>query len=252
LELLQLQLLHTEALQAKAKWQRNAEGYFRDLHESTVSIYRSAINAEKASQRVVNANAVEQWLRNARDNNASYDFAQQLQILSEVVQDITDLTDPQGGRYNAMLTKFEEWFERAVLLKQSRMGRNNAEGDETAVQQGYKMQFIDPLGDDWKEDLDTLTMKVELYIRELDCLDVPTGPQADEPNYAASALVRIVEAHRISLALMREELQFMARTEVEIVGQESRWISDAAYCIAQELDRPNVETRHDIPAWERM
>jgi uncharacterized protein YhdP len=252
LELLQLQLLHAQALKAKAKWQSNAEGYFCDLHESTVSIYRSAINEEKASQRVLNANAIEQWLRNSRDNKAGYDFAQQLQLLSEVVQDITDLTDPQDGRYNALLAKFEEWFERAVLLKQSRMGWSNPEDDKTVVQQGCQMEFIDPLGDDWKQDVDTLAMKVELYICELDCLDVPAGPQADEPNYAASALVRIVEAHRISLALMREELQFMVRTEVEVVQQESKWISDAAYCIARELDHPNVETRQDIPAWERM
>ncbi|KAL1952634.1 hypothetical protein VTO42DRAFT_4587 [Malbranchea cinnamomea] len=246
-ELLQLQLLHSQALQARAKWEKRNEERFRELHDSAAASYRAIMASERATQRRLNVGAINQWRGDTKDNKSRYNFQEQIQILSRVLQDVTDLTDPQNGGYTSTIRRFERWFEHAMTVRQSR----GAFEKDTCHEEldPSDMEFIDPLDDDWKENVEMLSVKVELCARELDCLDVRLDPpEGDDCEYHKSALVRIVKGHRELLALMLDELRTVVHLEAEILEWERAWVKNAVDTLGQEDSKDSLKY---CPAWER-
>ncbi|PGG95930.1 hypothetical protein GX51_08064 [Blastomyces parvus] len=219
-ELLQLHLLHTDSIRARREWESSAERQLHKQHKSAVSKYRTLLAQEQAAQRYINnlalnklaADSKTHTTRSTRNNSnndsssGTYDFSQQIQVLSRVIQDVATLTDMRGGRYTSCVRTFEKWFEHVARVRQGRTGsRKPSRSQEPAIikfgdeddacyhedveQSGNinnknnnnndKPEFIDPLSSKWKEEVAALGVKLELCARELDCLDVDVDVGVD-------------------------------------------------------------------------
>ncbi|OJD20988.1 hypothetical protein ACJ73_07675 [Blastomyces percursus] len=210
-ELLQLHLLHADSIRTRREWESSAEQQLHKQHKSVVSKYRTLLAQEQAAQRHINNLALNKLaadskihtnrsIRNNDNNNTNnnssrgaYDFSQQIQILSRVIQDVATVTDIHGGRYISCVRTFEKWFEHVARVRQGRTGsRNPSRSQEPAInkysddddadegsnnnndsdKRNHEYEFIDPLSFRWKEEVAALGVKLELCARELDCLDV--------------------------------------------------------------------------------
>lgn len=260
-EVLQLHILHSQALQAKAEWESSNEKHFQELHASAVATYHAVTSAEKGSRQRLNADAINQWRKNAKSNE-SCDFPEQIRLLSRVIEDVTDLTDTRGGRYETVVRRFERWFEHAMQVRRSRTRpqKDTHDGDEGDADP--EMGFIDPLGDEWKEEVNALKLRLEPFARELDCLDVRIDEDEVGTDSSASALVRAVQGHKMMLASMLDELKIMPRIEKEVIQRENTWVRNAVDRVCQashdELDSNdsavdgNNSARNKCPIWAHV
>ncbi|OAX80683.1 hypothetical protein ACJ72_04978 [Emergomyces africanus] len=307
-ELLQLHLLHTESLRAIREWESSAEQQLCKRHKSAVSNNHTLLAREQAVQRHVNNLALETLAadskththrssnNNNNDNddkhnnnsNRAYDFSEQIQVLSHVIQDVAALTDMRGGRYISCVYTFEKWFEHVVRVRQGRSdNRNGSRSRKPAAvckhrddydDQNYyshidkrscKYEFIDPLSSKWKEEVAALGVKLELCSRELDCLDVidvrvatdghEKGVDADTDGDgefgngypSSSALARAVSGHKMLLASMVEELEVMSAVETDVGKLEKLWVRVAVDRLRSSSggDAVGRKEERQQPAW---
>ncbi|WEW58769.1 hypothetical protein PRK78_004237 [Emydomyces testavorans] len=248
-ELLQLHLLHSQALHAKRKWETNTDGQCRRLHNSVVTTYRSVLSTEQSIQRNRNAAAIEQFAAEIKTCNSRYDFLTQVQMLSKVIQEVSDLTDSQEGRYNNAVREFEKWSAHVTEVKQSRSQPET--GDSIAA--GYDSEFIESLSDEWRNDVAALLAKLELCSRELDCLEVgaTSSDNEDASDYYASALVRAVKGHKLLIQSMIEELDVIAKIEAEVVKMERSWVKTNVEAVCRNR-APSDDVELRIPVWKRI
>ncbi|OJD13296.1 hypothetical protein AJ78_06238 [Emergomyces pasteurianus Ep9510] len=294
IELLQLHLLHADSLRAIREWESSAEQQLYKQHNFVVSKYHTLLAREQAVQRHVNNLALNKLAADSKthtykvsnniiNNNSSsaYDFSEQIQVLSRVIQDVAVLTDMRGGRYTSCVRTFEKWFEHVARVRRGRVGNRNVSrtrepapndklGDDYGDQnyndndkRSRNNEFIDPLSFEWKEEVAALGVKLELYARELDCLDVvdvrmadrkekDTNADADgehENEYSpSSALVRAVSGHKMLLASMVEELDVMSAVEADVEKLEQLWVRSAVNRLSPPGDAAGrIEERR--PAW---
>ncbi|PGH16071.1 hypothetical protein AJ79_02051 [Helicocarpus griseus UAMH5409] len=243
-ELLQLHLLHANSLQARRDWESSAEQKLRKQHKAVMSKYHALLAREEAAQRYVNNLALNKLAEDAKmhnkGNKSSYDFSDQIQVLSRVVQDVAALTDARGGRYSSCVRVFEEWFAHVSQVRQERSrmrksavgsGGGDDGGDDDGSGSGSNCDFIDPLNSKWKEEVVALGAKLELCARELDCLDVDArvdGIGEGGNGYpTSSALVRTVRGHKMLLASMIGELEVMSAVEADVGVLERLWVKGA-------------------------
>ncbi|KGY14796.1 hypothetical protein PABG_12290 [Paracoccidioides brasiliensis Pb03] len=262
-ELLQLHLLHADSLHARLEWECSAKNKLRKQHQSVVSKYHTLLAQEQGAQRYVNKLALDrlaediQVNRNNRGHNSHshYDFAEQIQALSRVVQDVAVLTDVRGGRHVDCIRVFERWFEHVERVRRGRSGSGRGKGTQNGnayqklavdgnangndgdddVEDAYSdnaattCDFIDPLSSKWKEEVAALSAKLVLCARELDCLEVDVrGDGQDKGKYPpSSALIRTVRGHKLLLRSMIEELEIVSAIEVDVEVLERLWVSKA-------------------------
>ncbi|KAI2064953.1 hypothetical protein LOZ02_005927, partial [Ophidiomyces ophidiicola] len=241
-ELLQLLLLHAEGLQAKRKWEASMDAKCRELHSSVVKTYQSVLATERAVQRDRNVAALEQFAADVQACNGRYDFATQIQMLSRVIQEVSDLTQSRDGRYNVVIQEFEEWSAHVKEVKQNRTQRNGG------------LQFIDPLRDGWRNDVAALSAKLELCSRELDCVEIRTATTTtqgdDRSGYHASALARAVTGHRELIRSMIDELDVIAKIESEVTMMERSWVTRTVDSLRIDI-APGQDGDMRIPAWKK-
>ncbi|KAI1980047.1 hypothetical protein LOZ53_006039, partial [Ophidiomyces ophidiicola] len=240
-ELLQLLLLHAEGLQAKRKWEASMDAKCRELHSSVVKTYQSVLATERAVQRDRNVAALEQFAGDVHACNGRYDFATQIQMLSRVIQEVSDLTQSRDGRYNVVIQEFEEWSAHVNEVKQNRMRKTG------------ELQFIDPLRDGWRNDVAALSAKLELCSRELDCVEIRTATTTqgdDRSGYHASALARAVTGHRELIRSMIDELDVIAKIESEVTMMERSWVTRTVDSLRIDI-APGQDGDMRIPAWKK-
>ncbi|EAS33758.3 uncharacterized protein CIMG_04782 [Coccidioides immitis RS] len=248
-ELLQLYLLHSQALQTKRQWETSADTKCRKLHESVVTTYRSVLSDEQSVQQHRNIAAIDQFAAEIKASNSRYDFLTQIQMLSKVILEVSDLTESQDGRYNIAVREFEEWSSRVMQVRQH---RSQAKGENSAaIENG--LRFINSLSDRWRNDVASLSAKLELCSRELDCLEVigPTSDDKSASDYDASALVRAVRGHKVLIQAMIEELEIMAKTEAEAAKMERAWVKRRVESLrGSRCGGGGVELA--IPVWKQL
>ncbi|EEP81872.1 predicted protein [Uncinocarpus reesii 1704] len=244
-ELLQLHLLHSQALDAKRKWEASADTKCRKLHESVATSYRSVLSSERSIQQNRNAAAIEQFAADIKASNSRYDLPSQIQMLSKVIQEVSDMTDPGEGRYSLVIQEFEEWSTRVQQIRQNR-SQPTSNGNATTVR--IDSEFVDPLSDAWKTQVAALSTKLELCSRELDCLEVSSAvTEQAVSDYDASALVKAVRGHRVLIQSMIQELDVMAKIEFEVVKLEKCWVKRNVEPLWADINQ-DIEIR--IPAWK--
>lgn len=237
-EVLQLNLLHSSYVQGDVEWRANAEASLRKQYDSVAKSYRSVLAEEKEAQRCLNLQALNLWHANSRDNRNRQGFPEQIQTLSSIVQDISDLCDT-AGRYTRVVRVFEDW-----LQKVDRIRRRRDLEDDTDEAGGS----IDSLGYSWKKELFALTAKLELCARKLQDLSILTYGEIESDagrrrEYDSSALIRLVTSFGEMTSLMVEEAHAMRTIEEGIARSEREWISRRAKQLAtssQKLSHDNV------------
>ncbi|CAI7594764.1 unnamed protein product [Penicillium pancosmium] len=221
-ELLQLSLLHSNSLQRQADWKVESETRLRKKYDAVADQYRSTLGDEKQRQTHINMQALGYWAQNCQGHHGSSDFSEQIQILSQILQEVSDLVAQGGhGRYTRAVETFEAWFYDSENIRSHRESSGIAD----------RVVFINPLDLIWKEELQTLKAKLDLCMRQLGSLDVQafTGVEGLEQ----SALVRVTQSLYESTQLMIQEIHAMRTTESEIVRAEREQVSQLATGLAK-------------------
>lgn len=220
-ELLQLSLLHSNSLHRQADWKVESETRLRKKYDAVADQYRSTLGDEKQRQTHINMQALGYWAQNCQGHHGSSDFSEQIQILSQILQEVSDLVAQGGhGRYTRAVETFEAWFYDAENIRSHRKSSNITD----------RIAFIDPLGPNWTEELQTLKAKLDLCMRQLGSLDVQsfTGVEGLEQ----SALARVTHSLYESTQLMIQEIHDMRATESEIVRVEREHVCQLATGLA--------------------
>jgi hypothetical protein len=221
-ELLQLSLLHSNSLQRQADWKEESETRLRKKYDAVADQYRSTLGDEKQRQAHINMQALGYWAQNCQGHHGSSDFSEQIQILSQILQEVSDLVAQGGhGRYTRAVETFEAWFCDAENIRSHRESSGIAD----------RVVFINPLDLTWKEELHTLKAKLDLCMRQLESLDVQafTGVEGLEQ----SALARMTHGLYESTQLMIQEIHAMRTTESQIVRVEREQVSQLATGLAK-------------------
>ncbi|KAJ6119211.1 hypothetical protein N7523_003491 [Penicillium sp. IBT 18751x] len=211
-ELLQLSLFHSNSLQRHNDWKAESESHLRSKYDGVAEQYRSTLGDEKMRQSQLNAQALSSWLRNCHDRRGSHDFPGQIQILSQVLQEISDLvTSGVSARYSRAVETFELWFEQAEKVRYDRRSSENG------------ISFIDPLDKAWKGEIQALHAKLELCQRQLQSLDILGFGEVERLEH--SALTRVSQSLAESIQLMIQEINAMRTLETELVRLEREAVS---------------------------
>ena len=231
-ELLQLSLMHSESIEKDAEWQAQSEDELREKYDSVAQRYWAVQAEEQETQRRLNAYALDLWARNARD-----DFTSQIQILSQLAQEVSDLFD-DGGRYTLAIATFEDWYAAANEIKQSRSQETLPPG----------APFIEPINSTWKEILDTLSMKIERCSRQLQTLmrDIPSS---EIEHVQDSALCRMINGLKDTLDMMIKEINAVRCLEESIIRSERVWVGRLAEKLGSV--QPQREPGSRVGIWKR-
>ncbi|KAJ5086128.1 hypothetical protein N7532_010899 [Penicillium argentinense] len=216
-ELLQLSLFHSNSLQRHTIWKAESESELRKKHETVARQYQSVLGAEKQRQHDINVQALDCWLQNCRDHHGSHGFPKQVQELSQILQEVSDLAaSGMNGRYTRAVEIFDNWFQDAEQIRHRRESVNIVDVPK----------FIDPLDRTWKEELLALNAKLELCARQLQSLDILGSGEVEQLEQ--SALARVAQGLNESIQLMVQEIRAMRNVEAELVRMERDVVSHLA------------------------
>ncbi|KAF3394267.1 WD repeat protein iqw1 [Penicillium rolfsii] len=208
-ELLQLSLFHSSSLQQHAEWKSDSESRLRKKYDAVADQYRSTLACEQSHQHQLNMQSLSGWLQNCREHQGPHGFSEQIQIFSQVLQEISDLgITGLSGRYIRAVAFFEDWFQQVGYIRHQRESTGTFDGSI----------FIDPLDTTWKEETTALHAKLELCARQIQSLDI-LGFGAVE-QLPQSALTRVAQGLVESIQLMLQEIRAMRSLEAEIVRLE--------------------------------
>ncbi len=216
-ELLQLSLLHKSGLERNDQWERDAESKLRRKYDSVAGNYRAILDVEKETQSRLNEQALHYWLMNACEHNGQQGYAEQIQLLSLIAQEVHDIGDSHSGRYTMAILEFESWLQRVEEVQEARLSREGGRGAD---------DFINPIHREWKDETKALIMKLELASRQLQSLDI-LG-YGDLEALDASALLLTVKSLGELVHQMAEELGIIRKIEADIVKSETAWVSQLA------------------------
>ncbi|KAL4802709.1 hypothetical protein BDV18DRAFT_60007 [Aspergillus unguis] len=214
-ELLQLNLFHQIKGRRNEEWEREAEAQLRSKYDSVAGDYKAILNVEKETQREVNAQALYYWLGIAREHNGQQGFAEQVQLLSQVAQEVYGLSDGHGGRHTMVILEFERWLQKVEEIQEAR-GVDGSDGES----------FIEPISRKWREETAALKMKLELASRQLQSLDILGYGEVEA--LSSSALLRTVKSLDQMVTQMIQELKVVCRIEADIVKRETARVSELA------------------------
>ncbi|KAJ5542787.1 hypothetical protein N7461_008790 [Penicillium sp. DV-2018c] len=226
-ELLQLSLFHSNMSQRHAHWKSDAESLLRKKYDDIASQYHSVLADESQRQYELNMQALGLWISNCHGYPRQHDFPEQVQILSQILQDVSNMiSGARGGEYSQTVEVFEDWLNQAELI---RHGRASGDVDVDI--------FIDPLTPGWQESLRALTAKLELYARQLQVLDIPAFGQGE--RLEQSALARASKGMAEMIQSMLQEIRAIRILEAEMVRSER----DSVRLLATRLAGSMRETR---------
>lgn len=221
-EFLQLYLLHSSSLQQSAEWKVAAERQLSKKYNEVAASYRKILDEERRIQEQLNLEALLDWSvesASLADHNHGISFQEEIQSFSRVTQEVADMTADGAGRYALAVQVFEHWLDRVDYIQRSREDQDD-DGDP---------QYIDSLGSVWRNEVDDLTIKAEMCLRELLKMTIFVIDENEFcDKHSTSALVQIARKHRDILMCMIDELKSMRAVESETVNMEQAWIARAA------------------------
>ncbi|KAL3439053.1 hypothetical protein BDV09DRAFT_158043 [Aspergillus tetrazonus] len=225
-ELLQLSLLHQFMQQRNDQWQRDAQAHLRKKYTSVAGDYKAILNEEKELQRKLNGQALHSWFINSGEHNGQQRFAEHVQLLSQVADEVYGLSDSHG-RYAMAILEFEEWLQTVEKIQEARANVGQ-EGEN----------FIDPIRREWREETNALIMKLELASRQLQSLDI-LGHE-DVEALSRSALIRMAKGLGDLVSQMVEELNVIRKIEADCVKSERTRVSQMAQQLVemQPIEEP--------------
>lgn len=240
-EFLQLYLLYSLSVQQDADWRSTAELTLRKKYNHVANAYQGQMAEERVVQQQWNMKALHDWSVDCTSSgNALEDFSTQIQNLSQVIQEVTDVTAANSGRYTLVVNAFENWLAMVEDVKESRRKSNPNAFDPGSG----GLQFVYPMDRAWKDEVEALTSKAELCLRRLQNLAMLNGD-----GDGSSALMQIARGHRDLLVLMIDELRDMREIELEVVALEKSWVSRAADQVRTVEDGQHISSTPRKGIW---
>ncbi|ROW12851.1 hypothetical protein VMCG_00482 [Cytospora schulzeri] len=226
-ELLQLHLLHRDADAVTAEWHASARERlgcrFAELAGADAEVGRAEAEAVEAR----NLAALEAW-------GGGRGLEDKIQILDSVVSGVWSLGEP-GGRYARVVRQFEKWTDRMV---QSVEARRKA-GGLGALMDDDKVAFVGELDPAWKDEVASVSRKLDLWRRQLTQLGDGLPRGRDDEVQQQSSLARILSGCRGQVGDMLAELSVMEQIERDAIAQETAWIR-RMNCDDDENDTPRA------------
>ncbi|KAI9763197.1 MAG: hypothetical protein M1840_000863 [Geoglossum simile] len=216
-ELLQLHLLHESSAEVLHSWQGSVEVKLQRRFEDVAQKYRRVAALERETQARLNLCALKEF---ARDGGAGQGLGERIQSLGSVIPEIVSVTGA-GGKYARLVKNFEWWIEWIEQIQETR-GR-----DGSAFNGVGEMEFVDGLGNGWRDETATLSRKLGFWLQNLD--GVGSSP-------AGSSLALVVARCRCLVEGMLQELDIMRGMECAIVVRESCWVSEKVAELLAEID----------------
>lgn len=201
-ELVQLHILLSSATDVHHLWERSAEQILRSKFELLRASHVELAGIIRSRQASANHSALMAWC----GDMSKIELAEKLQLLSHSTLEISALVG-SGGRYTRVLGSFDPWFAKACRIRGSRKTPLNTVGQE--------LEFIEGIGDDWKDEVSSLEMEVASYSRELRSVSMP---------HENSSLARfLLLFHRLVNNLV-DELDVIRGIERDLMAEETLWI----------------------------
>lgn len=227
-ELLQLSILHQSGHQRNDRWERDAEAHLRSKYDAVSGDYGGILNVEKETQRKINGQALHYWMKSSREHHGQHGFTEQVQLLSQIAQEVYGLSDGHGGRHNTAILEFESWLRNVEKVQEARA-------------KGHCDEFINPIHRNWKDETNALIMKLELASRQLQTLDILGHGEVETLNH--SALLRTVKNLDEIVTKMSQELNVVRQIEADIVQQETTRVSQLAQHLVESQPREDPPPR---------
>lgn len=208
MDLLQLHLLHENAVEVSRLWEMSAKRALRTKFDEVASMYQAMLEHERSGQEQKNLQAFREW------TGASPSLHEHIQVLSGPLQELPSLVQT-GGRFQHLVTAFEQWVSWAEEVQSARQNRA-----------GTGSGSIEGLGDAWKAENAALKRKLSSFTRDLSGLPQPT---------AGSSVASIVECCDALLQGLVDELQIMQAIEADVVSKEKEWVESRLQGIAADI-----------------
>lgn len=141
-----------------------------------------------------------------------------IQTLDVVLTGLWALSEA-GGRYARVVRKFENWVAQMMTAVDAR----RQAGGLGVLLEGDEVAFIGELGPTWKEEVSSVSRKLDGWRRHLAQLEDGLSTQADEESQSSS-LVKILAGCRSQVHGMLAELDTMDEIEQSAFKHEAAWI----------------------------
>jgi hypothetical protein len=203
-ELLPLQLMHDSSHSQQKKYLENTKRKFEDQFAALSQDYRELTAQEHAYYTKSNCMALQQWL-----SEGELPSLGKMQTLAQCVQEVTTLTAPNSN-LRIVMEEFETWFERMILISNSRCSGMALLEDNDIV--------IGPLSQEWHDN-------VALLHRKLDhCSQVLNNLGSARKG---SGLAMVLDRHKLFVDDLRAELAYSSAIEEITLQQEQIWIDES-------------------------
>lgn len=211
-------------MQQQAEWKSESESQLQSKYEGVAAQYQSLLANEIKQQYQLNVHALGLWLSNCTEHRGSNDFSEQIQILSQILQEVSDMI-AENGHYSYLIMTFKAWLSQAEHIRQNR---------EVGC---IDVAFVDPLPRSWKEPVQALSSKLELFSRQLQALDILGFGQVERMEQ--SALARVARTLVDLTQLMTQEIRALRALEADVVRSER----DAVGLLASQISGSPRELR---------
>lgn len=171
-----------------------------------------------------------------------------MQVLDPLLMVLWALTEP-SGKYTRLMRKFEKWTANAAELHSSR-----AQG-HVLLSEDDEPILLSELHPAWKDECAFLTRKLESWKSQLrDMGDVPPPPPPPQSTRERKGLVgvqvatrqqravlssleRMLEACRVLVEGMLEELRAVGEIERMLVKREREWVRGVVLGVGEEGEK---------------
>jgi hypothetical protein len=198
--LLQLTLLHSAFHSIYTTWSASARRALAHKFADAVGHAAAVKEAERESRLRTNVAALAEW-----GGGPDGLLGEHVQQLAGVVQEAEMLCDAETGRVRNVVEGFGAWIECV-----EEMWRAREEGSGAAA-----VEFIDGLGEEWREEGRVLLRRLGGLVSVLDGLERP------REGSSVAAVMRDVGALLVGCL---EELDTVLKMERMVVNMENEWV----------------------------
>lgn len=202
--LLQLSILHREAVPALHSWENSARLKLSQKFKAVAQQCQFVQEKELQVRRDANVSALKEWC-----GGDSGSLAENIQVLSNVIAETTQLLAP-GGRVEEVIGVFSEWLGLVEGIWDLR--EENHESNRI----GSEFDFIDGLGETWEAEAAGLGRRLGGLGRMVEGLDMP---RKESSLWDLMSLVKLLIEGAV------DELGVVGKVQREVVERERKLIS---------------------------
>ena len=206
-ELIQLHLLHRDALAVQAEWQASAKQHLGRRFDQVSGERRAVAERERSAVEATNILALKRWARSGKG------IEEKIQALDDLLTGLWALSDPRG-RYSRLVNRFERWIDHVCGAEEARHDMDKM------MAQGLDALFIGELDQPWREECAGVTRRLETWRAQLAEID----DLGSEPSSPPSSVERMIGGAKGLIDDMLAELHAMEEIEQQALAREAIWM----------------------------